>query len=318
MHIFNTLAPVFLIIAAGAVLRRKGFFSGTFVVELNRLVYWVGLPCLLFYKVATATYDFAAAGKTFSVVAAGMVACIAAGYISALLMRTGTANVGAFVQGGFRGNLVFVGLPVIIYSFSQSGGFDVAGMEATAVLVLALMIPVYNIIGVIILLVSQHRIDRSHRQASSAVLGKILGQIITNPLVIACVGGIVYSAVFSQLPTVVSRFCSAVGQIALPLALLSIGATLVQAKIGSEFRLAVTASVIKLAVAPAAGLLAAKLFGLGAGETRIALILLACPTAVASYIMADQLGAGGRLAATIVVLSTVLSMLSLGVVVGLF
>jgi len=311
MHIFNTLAPVFLIIAAGAVLRRKGFFSGTFVSELNRLVYWVGLPCLLFYKVATATYDFTAAGKTFGVVAAGMVACIAVGYISALLMRTGTANIGAFVQGGFRGNLLFVGLPVIIYSFSQSGGFDVAGMEATAVLVLALIIPVYNIIGVIILLASQHRIDRS-------VAGKILGQIITNPLVIACVGGIVYTAVFSQMPTAVSRLCSAVGQVALPLALLSIGAALVQAKIGSEVRLAVTASVIKLAVAPAAGLLAAKLIGLGAGETRIALILLACPAAVASYIMADQLGAGGRLAATIVVLSTVLSMLSLGVVVGLF
>jgi len=311
MHIFNTLAPVFGVIALGAVLRWKGFFSGTFAGELNRLVYWVGLPCLLFYKVATATYNLAAAGKTFGVVAAGMVACIAAGYIYALFMRTGTANIGAFVQGGFRGNLVFVGLPVIIYSFSQSGGFDAARMEATAVLVLALMIPVYNILGVIILLASRHRIDRS-------LAGKIPGQIITNPLVIACVAGIVYTAVFSQMPPAVSRFCGAVGQIALPLALLSIGATLVQAKMGSEVRLAFMSSIIKVAVAPAAGLLAATLFGLGAGETRIALILLACPTAVASYIMADQLGAGGQLAATIVVLSTVLSMLSLGVVVGLF
>jgi len=76
--------------------------------------------------------------------------------------------------------------------------------------------------------------------------------------------------------------------------------------------------VYKRQVAPLVGLLVASLLGLGAGETRIALILLACPTAVASYIMADQLGAAGQLAATIVVLSTVLSMLSLGLVVGLF
>jgi len=311
MYIINTLVPVFLMIAVGASLRKAGFFSREFVSSLNRLVYWVGLPCLLFYKIATATYDYGAAGRTFLVVLAGMFGCIAAGYIAAFFMRLRGTNVGAFVQGTFRGNLVYVGLSVIIYSFSNSRDFDAARMETIAVLVLALMIPIYNIIGVVMLLASQHRLDRY-------VPGKILGRIITNPLVIACVSGIIYSAIFPQLPMAVDRFCSAIGQMSLPLALLSIGAALVQAKIASRLTSALTASVIKLAVAPVVGLLAARLLGLGAGETRIALILLACPTAVASYVMADQLGASGELAATIVVLSTALSILSLGLVVGLF
>ena len=311
MHIINTLAPVFLVIAVGAGLRKAGFFSSEFVSSLNRLVYWVGLPCLLFYKTATATYDYAAAGRTFLVVLAGMFGCIAAGYIAAFFMRLRGMNAGALVQGTFRGNLVYIGLSVIIYSFSNSTGFDAAQMETIAVVVLALMIPIYNITAVVILLAGQHRLDRY-------VPGKILGQIIRNPLVLACVSGIIYSAIFSQLPTTVSRFCGAIGQMSLPLALLSIGATLTQAKIASRLVLALTASVIKLAVAPLVGLLVASLLGLGAGQTRIALILLACPTAVASYVTADQLGTAGQLAATIVVLSTILSMLSLGLVVGLF
>jgi len=311
MYIINTLAPVFLVIAVGVGLRKAGFFSSEFVSSLNRLVYWVGLPCLLFYKTAGATYDYAAAGNTFLVVLAGTVGCIAAGYIAAFLMRLRGMNAGALVQGTFRGNLVYVGLSVIIYSFSNSSGFDAAKMETIAVVVLALMIPIYNISAVVILLAGQHRLDRY-------VPGKILGQIITNPLILACVSGIIYSAIFSQLPMAVDRFCSAIGQMSLPLALLSIGATLAEGKISSRLIPALTASVIKLAVAPLVGLLVASLLSLGAGEMRIALILLACPTAVASYVMADQFGTAGRLAATIVVLTTILSMLSLGIVVGLF
>ena len=65
MHIINTLLPVFLIIALGALLRKTKFVSAEFVAGLNRLVYWVALPCLLFYKLATASYDYQVAGKTF-------------------------------------------------------------------------------------------------------------------------------------------------------------------------------------------------------------------------------------------------------------
>ena len=76
MNIINTIMPVFLVIGVGACLRRTGFLSAEFVKRLMRLVYWVGLPCLLFYKTAGASYDYQAAGKTFLVVLIGMFACI--------------------------------------------------------------------------------------------------------------------------------------------------------------------------------------------------------------------------------------------------
>ncbi len=313
MNVINTIAPVFLVMAVGAILRRMGFLSAEFVKRLMRLVYWVGLPCLLFYKTAGASYDYQAAGKTFLVVLSGMIACIIAGYVAAFLLRVEGRAIGTFVQGAFRGNLMYVGLTIIIYSFTDSGGFDVGQMETIAVLVLAFIVPLYNIAAVVILLASRHKIGRE-------ALVKTLRPIVTNPLLLACIAGILYSVVFPGLPQAVSRTCAAVGQMALPLALLGIGATLVEKRVfafGQGF-LALGSSVIKVVVAPATGLAVARLLGLGPGETRIALLFLACPTAISSYVLADQLGGDKGLSAAIVVLSVLLSMVSLSVVVGLY
>lgn len=303
--------PVFLVIGVGACLRRTGFLSAEFVKRLMRLVYWVGLPCLLFYKTAGASYDYQAAGKTFLVVLIGMFACIIVGYIVTFFLRVDGNKAGTFVQGTFRGNLMYVGLPVIIYSFSDSGGFDVGQMETIAVLVLAFIVPVYNITAVVVLLGGQHKLSRH-------VAGKILGQIMTNPLFLACVAGIGYSTLFPQLPTAVSRTFAAVGQMALPLALLGIGAAIAEKRAFGRGGLALAASLIKIVVAPVAGLAAVKLLGLGPGETRIALLFLACPTAISSYVLADQLDGDKGLSAAIVVISVLLSVVSLSIVVGLF
>lgn len=311
MHVFNTLLPVFLIIALGAGLGKMHFLSAEFVERLNRLIYWIALPCLLFYKIADASYDYNIAGKTFLVVLTGMAACITIGYIAAFFLRVPGPAVGTFVQGAYRGNLVYIGLSVIIYSFANSAGFNLAEMETLAVLVLALIVPVYNTAAVVVLLGSQHKIDRY-------VFFKIIRQIMTNPLFLSCVAGIIYSGFFPRLPMVVSRSCSAVGRIALPLALLGIGATLIGKRGTAPVTFVLTASIIKIAIAPLAGLLAARLFGLGIGETRIALLFLASPTAIVSYVMADQIGGDRELSAAIVVISCLLSILSLSVVVALF
>jgi len=311
MNIINTVLPVFLIIALGAWLRKAGFISAELVTGLNRLVYWVALPVLLFYKIATAAYDYQAAGKTFLVMLIGMLACIAAAYLVAAVMRMPAPLMGTFVQGAFRGNLLYVGLPIIIYSFANSADYSAAEIETLAFLVLAPLVPAYNIAAVLALLASRHKLDR-HAPA------RILRQLITNPLIIACLAGAVYSLVLPPLPTIIVRTCAAVGQIALPLALLGVGAALVQGRIIGQRTYAFVGSVIKIVIAPIVGLLAARLLGLGHAETRVALIFLACPTATVSYIMAGQLGGDERFSAAMVLISTILSILSLSLVVAIF
>jgi predicted permease len=311
MQIINTLLPVFLIMAIGAFLRKIKFFSDEFVAGLNRLVFWVGLPCLLFGKIVTAEYDYAVAGKTTLVVIAGTFGCVMAAYIVAFIIRIKPQAVGTFVQGAFRGNLYYVGLALIIYTFAAADPKTSRDMENVAVFVLALLIPVYNIGAVIVLLASQHKIDRY-------VPLKIAREVMTNPLFIACIAGGICLYFLPPLPLFISRSCEAVGAISLPLALIGIGGVMIQSKVAGSSVPSLAASLIKVAVSPLVGLWVAHLIGLGANETKIALLLLACPTAVTSYVVAEQLGGDEKLSAAIIVVSTFLSIVSLSIIIGWF
>lgn len=309
MQIINILAPVFLIIVLGVLLKRTNFLSAEFVRGLNNLVYWIGLPCLMFYEIVTARYDGLAAGKTFLVTLFGMAASIIAAYLAARPLKIPPASVGTFVQGAFRGNLMYIGLPIIFYSFAFDT--DKSVMTNTAVLVLAFLVPFYNIAAVIVLLASQHKIDR-------LIFGKILGQVIINPVVIATAAAFIYKAVFHSLPLSLERTASAIGDIALPLALLGIGGAIAEGKFENHRGPAFICSVIKCFLTPAIGLLFVYIFRLSSNEARIALIYLACPAAVVTYVMADQLEGDPKMAATTVLLSTLLSVFSLAAVLAIF
>jgi len=178
---------------------------------------------------------------------------------------------------------------------------------------------------------------------------RIAWQIVTNPLLLACVAALAYLPLGRPLPTAIARTGAVLGQAALPLALLCVGAALVGTRelrqggaTGSRradstglpqadpdasrrgecpFRgrlgYALAAGAIKVGVAPLAGFAAARAFGVGPGETAISLILLACPTAVASYVLAEQLDGDHTLSAAAVVISTLFSIVALSVVVAL-
>jgi predicted permease len=70
-------------------------------------------------------------------------------------------------------------------------------------------------------------------------------------------------------------------------------------------------------VAPLAGWALGRLAGLSGLEMSVILILLACPTAVATYVLADQLAGDTQLSAGVIVASTLLSFVSLFVVLWL-
>ncbi|MFA7485905.1 MAG: AEC family transporter, partial [Phycisphaerae bacterium] len=205
----------------------------------------------------------------------------------------------------------YVGLAVLVFSFASETPENAARLQNIAVLVLALIIPIYNMAAVIILLSGRHKLDRY-------ILFKLAKQVMTNPLFIACLAGLIYPVIFPPMPEYVSRALTSIGQISLPLALVTIGTALVDIRISGYVNWAFTASGIKIVIAPLAGLLAAYLFSLGADETRMALVFMACPTAAVSYVMTEQLGGDEKLSAAIVALSTILSILSLSAVLALF
>lgn len=311
MGVVNTVLPVFLIIAAGVLLRRFGFVSEDFSKGLSRLVYYVGLPALLFHEMAASEFAFSQAGRAYLVVLCGMVGCVVVAYAAASLMKLPAASTAAFVQGSFRGNLAYIGLPIVVYSAAYSHGAGREQVSAIAALVLGMAVLVYNVVAVVVLLAGRQKLD-------SSAAGRVAIETAKNPLVISSVLGIAYSLTVGSLPAFADRTLAALSQMALPLALLSIGASLAGPLQTGRLLPAVVCSVIKVAVAPLVGALVLMMLDMSAGEKLVAMVFLACPTAVSSHIYSQQLSADEQISASIVVVTTLLSIFSLSIVVAIF
>jgi len=295
------------------VLRRTRFVSDEVLSGMNRLAYWVGLPCVLFHKIAGASFDEGTSFDTFWLVLIGMCASLLASGAVAWALRMDRGKMGVFLQAGFRGNLAFVGLAVVLSAFSalpDAASGALARAERTVVLTLGPIVPVYNVAAVFVLLACRHRI-------SARTLRTMGLQVAANPLLIACAGGLAVSLSGWTMPGAITRTLEVVGQFALPLALLCVGGKIAATRIGGHAGLPLLAAIIKVAVGPLVGFVAAGWLGADRVDRAVALIMLACPTAVASYVLSEQLGGDGALSAGAVVVSTVLSVFSLAAVVAL-
>lgn len=308
MHVLNSLMPVFLIIALGKLLCRTGFFSDGLVKSLNQLTYWVALPTLLFSEISGAIFDSGEVGRITLLLIGSTLIAFLLGYLAARLLRLPHRALGAFVQGCGRANNAFVGLPIIIYALS--GTFP--NVKALATVALGPAIIFYNLSSITILLIHGEK-----KYKGVAAAGMFLKQLLLNPMVIACVAGLFINSTGITLPQMFARTFAALGQSALPLALLCIGSSLTFEKSPATASPALIASLIKVFVLPVIGFLLGRLWGISEMEMKILLIYLACPTATASYVLADMFGSDAPLASRIIVISTLLSAISLSIVVAM-
>ncbi len=308
MHVFNSLLPVFLLIALGKILREK-YFSSSLFNDLNQITYWLALPALLVIKISQATFAGAAALRVAGVVLVATLIGIALSYLAARILKLSNQAKGAFVQGCGRANNAFIGLPVVIYALKEAN----PEIEAIATLSLAPTIIFYNIFSVVVLI--SHSGKKHKGRETAQMFAK---QLTTNPLIIACIIGLILQLTGLRLPVVAVRTLGALGQVALPLALLSVGASINFSQLRGTAVYSVTAACIKVFVYPLIGMLVALYWpGISAPERTTALIFLACPTAIASYVLADIFGSDKEMAGRIIVISTILSAISLSLVVAL-
>lgn len=304
--IADILVPVFAVIALGYLLTRTGFLSERALRDLNSLTYWVGLPSLLLQRVAGAPPEVASVAGLLAVTVGATGVAIAVGVLCGRLLGLAPELRGTFTQGVFRGNLAFIGLPVVMYTFSGAGDASSA-IQASALLAFGPLVVIYNVAAVVVLLLAGRGLGGGAlRQAATGLL--------TNPILIGCLGGLLLALGEVALPRMLDRTLAAIGQMALPLALLGIGGTLYTTRIRGRLGLAAAGALIKVLLVPATGLGLAWALGLSADHTRIALILLACPTAAASYVLARQLGGDGALASSMIVLSNLFALPAMALV----
>jgi len=145
---------------------------------------------------------------------------------------------------------------------------------------------------------------------------RTVGLVASNPLVLACLAGLGFAASGWTLPRLAQSTLGLLGQAAFPVALLGIGSQLADTRLDRRWTRPLEAVAIKNLLCPAVGLGVALLLGLRGMELKAALILLATPTAVASYVLSDQLGGDSRLSAAAIVSSTLLSFFTLATILA--
>lgn len=303
MHVLDLLAPIFLIIALGAGLRRIGLLADAVVEGVNKLLYWVGLPAAVFHALVAAGPAGGGAGWLLAMMAGATLLNAGLSWLEAPWLGVKPVARGTFVQAAFRGNLSFIGLPLLL---------SVPGVPvARTMLAFAPMLILHNALTVWVLLAS--RDAASGRRWRSVMAG-----IASNSIILASVAGLIANAAGWAPPVAVMSTLQALARMALPLALLCIGATLMSVPVRGNRRLPVLASLHKVVLSPILGYAIGRLVGLDAGAMLAGLICLACPTAAVSFTMVKQLGGDEGLAATAVVYSALASAVVLALVIAGF
>nr|WP_279290599.1 AEC family transporter [Rhizobium skierniewicense] len=273
-------------------LRNRRFLEEGFWPQAEKLGYYVLLPSLFFHGLATANLgslpvgDLALTLIVSTIAVAGLVIVV-----RPLLKVDGPAFTSVF-QGSVRFNN-YVGVTL-------AGGLFGAEGIALAAICNAAIVPTVNILCVLVF--------AKHGTARLSGRGIIIKQLVTNPLVLASLGGIVFQLLGLGIPPGVEASMRSLGAASLPLGLLCVGAAL-------DFKAArhwigpvASSSAMKFLTMPAATVIVASVVGLEGRALTTALLFQALPTASSAYIMARQLGGDAPLMAGITATQTVLAL----------
>ena len=293
--VVTALIPVFAIIALGAVLKRMSFLATEGWRAVEQLTYFVLFPAFLFGAIAFADFTNEPVGLMAFLLAGSMIAMSILVYpFRPLLALDGPAFTSLF-QGAVRWNS-YVALGAIAAVLGPEG-------LALAAIAVAIMVPLANTLCVIVLM--------RHAGEGGAEFRMLLTQLARNPLILACLAGIVVQAIGLPIPKVAATTIDLIGKAALPLGLLAVGASLDLGDARSRPAPLIAATILKLLVMPA--LVAAGALALGVtGAAKVAaLICAAVPGASSSYILARQLGGDAPLMANITTAQTLAAMLTM-------
>ncbi len=295
----SILAPILLLVLLGLFLARMRFLGRGFMGDLNKLVFWIALPAFLFRSTAHAEQP---GPETFSLLALLLTATViiaAAGWFASRFLRL-PLSCGTLSQSAFRGNLAYIGIPVLTYLFDSLP--EKPALFATAVITMAALMVAYNILAVIVLS-GGARSDKTWRAAFRS--------IFTNPLLLACLFGVPLALTATRLPLFLDRALEALGGAAVPIALLCIGGSLAHIRLGARLPAIATAALLKTLVLPLAVYCLSPVFGITGNELRVALVFSACPTAAASFVMVRQMNGDESLASGSIVLSAIFALASI-------
>ena len=283
------LIPDFALILFGFFLNRITDWGRDFWGGLEKLIYYVLFPALLFNSIAKSKIDFVLAAPALKTAVVVVIVGITLAWLAKPLFRPAEKTFASGFQTAFRFNS-YIGLAIAGRLHGE------AGIAAFGIII-GLVVPLCNIASVWAL--------TRHNNAS------LWKELLRNPLILATVGGVLYSLSGLPLPEVAQMLISRMGAASLACGLLCVGAALELTNVGKNAVLIGYFTVVKLIVLPVTAILTARALGVSGVFFDMVVLFGALPTATSAYVLAVRMGGDGPLVAQGVTVSTLLGMLSI-------
>ena len=293
----NATVPIFLLMVLGFILNKLGLIDDVFASKMNKFVFLVPLPVLLFEDLSTVNFSQAWNLKFVLFCFAVTLICIIIAALVSFLWRDKSIQ-GEFIQASYRSSAALLGIAFIQNIYGDAG---------MAPLMIIGSVPLYNIMAVVVLSFFQPE----RKKLDKEVWMSTLKGIVTNPIILGIVAGLVWSALKLPMPSILEKTVSDIGATATPLGLMAMGASFDLKKAFGKAKPAVTASVMKLVLFAALFLPLAVWMGFRKEELVAILVMLSSATTVSCYVMARNMGHEGVLTSSVVMLTTLFSAFTL-------
>lgn len=293
----NATIPIFLMMLLGMLFRKLGWMDEVFAAKMNKFVFLVPLPVLLFEQLATV--DFSEVWDIKFILFCFVVTAISItiSTLISLLWKDRSVK-GEFIQATYRSSAALLGI-----AFIQ----NIYGTAGMAPLMIIGSVPLYNIMAVVVLSVFKP----GNNSFDKALVKKTLKGIATNPIIIGIVAGFVWSALKLPMPSILHKTVSSIGATATPMGLMSMGATFEMKKATSKMKSTLVAVFMKLVGFCVVFLPMAALLGFRNEEMIAILVMLGSATTVSCFVMARNMGHEGTLSSGVIMMTTLLSAFTL-------
>ncbi len=300
--VFNVVLPVFGIILSGYACGRFQLLGPASSEALNKFVYFVALPVLLFYAMARVHPSEILNWPFLAAFGGGcLIVTIASVLFARVVFKTRLSDQAMFGMIAIFGNTGYMGIPLSIVAFGDAGALPaiVATVFQTIV-----MIPFYAVMIEADL--------RSERGLTAAI--NVTKSLTRNPLMISSVAGLAWSFAGLQIPVPIATFCEILSGAAGPSALFAVGMFLVGKPLLAGIDEVASVTVIKLFVHPiVTWVLFTYVFEVEPLWYAIGILMSALPAGALCFVVAQNYNVYVQRTSAAILISTIAAVITLSI-----
>ena len=297
LEVIGVTLPIFAVIAVGFFIKKKGIIKDQDVPFLNKLTYNFGLSSLVFLNIAENKLKEIFDVDILKVIFPTYFLFLIIVFLSFYFLKIKNKTKSAVIVSTFRSNMAFIGMPVLLYAYGSLA-------TAKASIIIASLLPL-NILFTAFFLRLLNIQDIKDRKTG---IKKLVIEIITDPVLIAAIAGLIISYFSYEIPAPIFKFFEILSGIAIPLALISIGASFKFSHIKSNIKYLSLISFGKLILMPLLSLVfSIFVFKVGKLDRDIICLLFAMPLAVATFIQSEKYNSDTDFVSSALITTTLIS-----------